>query len=294
MQSAMDETRYWMCLKRRLSDSSRFHLPAASSDYGVSWEEQAFAEDSAGRLGGCVWPPRSYSCTFCRREFRSAQALGGHMNVHRRDRARLKLSPNSQIENNHLQSPLGVQCPPQVHAMVYNSNPSNMAPSSVSPSRVLENRIDHPLIGPSHSSISAQDHKKRFLVSSPPPPPLLDLLSIKVLGVEDSKLERGDLRDGEMSYRCRRDPIITDFGVTSLNLSTRRSNQVNSDEEEEEEMMCSKRRKTDLMLLPFMIKSNSIEKGFHQHEVLEINPGPMEDLDLELRLGGCRPKVMQN
>ncbi|KAG6433234.1 hypothetical protein SASPL_104842 [Salvia splendens] len=40
-----------------------------------------------------VWPPRSYPCTFCRRQFRSAQALGGHMNVHRRDRAKLKQSP---------------------------------------------------------------------------------------------------------------------------------------------------------------------------------------------------------
>ncbi|KAI4368397.1 hypothetical protein MLD38_016956 [Melastoma candidum] len=42
--------------------------------------------------GGLSWPPRSYSCTFCKREFRSAQALGGHMNVHRRDRARLRQS----------------------------------------------------------------------------------------------------------------------------------------------------------------------------------------------------------
>ncbi|CAN6236790.1 unnamed protein product [Urochloa humidicola] len=38
-----------------------------------------------------TWPPRSYPCSFCKREFRSAQALGGHMNVHRRDRARLAL-----------------------------------------------------------------------------------------------------------------------------------------------------------------------------------------------------------
>ncbi|CAN0898360.1 Zinc finger protein 11 [Linum grandiflorum] len=30
-----------------------------------------------------------YVCSFCRRDFRSAQALGGHMNVHRLDRARL-------------------------------------------------------------------------------------------------------------------------------------------------------------------------------------------------------------
>lgn len=58
----------------------------------ASWEEQAFARDAAANanLGGCVWPPRFYTCSFCQREFRSAQALGGHMNVHRRDRARLR------------------------------------------------------------------------------------------------------------------------------------------------------------------------------------------------------------
>ncbi|KAK6929820.1 hypothetical protein RJ641_003914 [Dillenia turbinata] len=44
-------------------------------------------------LSGFSWPPRSYTCSFCKREFRSAQALGGHMNVHRRDRARLRQSP---------------------------------------------------------------------------------------------------------------------------------------------------------------------------------------------------------
>lgn len=60
------------------------------SNNNSSWEEKAFAEDAARILGGCIWPPRSYSCHFCKREFRSAQALGGHMNVHRRDRARLK------------------------------------------------------------------------------------------------------------------------------------------------------------------------------------------------------------
>ncbi|XP_028780660.1 transcriptional regulator SUPERMAN-like [Neltuma alba] len=44
-------------------------------------------------INGFSWPPRSYTCSFCKREFRSAQALGGHMNVHRRDRARLRQSP---------------------------------------------------------------------------------------------------------------------------------------------------------------------------------------------------------
>ncbi|XP_059639160.1 transcriptional regulator SUPERMAN-like [Cornus florida] len=57
-----------------------------------SWEVRAFAEDT-GNVMGTTWPPRSYTCTFCRREFQSAQALGGHMNVHRRDRARLHQTP---------------------------------------------------------------------------------------------------------------------------------------------------------------------------------------------------------
>ncbi|KAJ7979916.1 transcriptional regulator TAC1-like [Quillaja saponaria] len=33
---------------------------------------------------------RSYKCTFCKRGFTNAQALGGHMNIHRKDRAKNK------------------------------------------------------------------------------------------------------------------------------------------------------------------------------------------------------------
>ncbi|KAJ6895532.1 hypothetical protein NC651_021902 [Populus alba x Populus x berolinensis] len=35
---------------------------------------------------------RSYECTFCKRGFSNAQALGGHMNIHRKDKAKLKHS----------------------------------------------------------------------------------------------------------------------------------------------------------------------------------------------------------
>lgn len=62
--------------------------PGSSDEDDYLWEVRAFAEDT-GNIMGTTWPPRSYTCTFCQREFRSAQALGGHMNVHRRDRARL-------------------------------------------------------------------------------------------------------------------------------------------------------------------------------------------------------------
>ncbi|KAK9158868.1 hypothetical protein Scep_005442 [Stephania cephalantha] len=40
---------------------------------------------------------RSYECNFCKRGFSNAQALGGHMNIHRKDRAKLK-----QPSSNHI------------------------------------------------------------------------------------------------------------------------------------------------------------------------------------------------
>lgn len=39
---------------------------------------------------------RSYTCAFCQRGFSNAQALGGHMNIHRRDRAKLKQAVDDQ------------------------------------------------------------------------------------------------------------------------------------------------------------------------------------------------------
>lgn len=37
----------------------------------------------------------SYDCVFCKRGFTTAQALGGHMNIHRKDRAKAKPPPPS-------------------------------------------------------------------------------------------------------------------------------------------------------------------------------------------------------
>lgn len=42
---------------------------------------------------------RSYDCVFCKRGFSSAQALGGHMNIHRRDRARIRDSNTSPMQS---------------------------------------------------------------------------------------------------------------------------------------------------------------------------------------------------
>ncbi|PWA84614.1 hypothetical protein CTI12_AA005600 [Artemisia annua] len=44
---------------------------------------------------GISFPQRNFMCNFCNKEYKSPQALGGHMNVHRKDRARLYSSPPS-------------------------------------------------------------------------------------------------------------------------------------------------------------------------------------------------------
>ncbi|PSR95087.1 Transcriptional regulator like [Actinidia chinensis var. chinensis] len=50
---------------------------------------------------------RSYECNFCKRGFCNAQALGGHMNIHRKDKAKLKQTTTStqQLQNPIFYSP---------------------------------------------------------------------------------------------------------------------------------------------------------------------------------------------
>ncbi|XP_018475593.1 probable transcriptional regulator RABBIT EARS [Raphanus sativus] len=85
--------RSYVCVMERDKSSMSMKLRPVATRQSL-WpfgRDRAFAEiEEYGGGGGCMWPPRSYTCSFCGRDFKSAQALGGHMNVHRRDRARLK------------------------------------------------------------------------------------------------------------------------------------------------------------------------------------------------------------
>lgn len=59
----------------------------------TSSEEEKDRDDNSGT------GKRSYECTFCKRGFTNAQALGGHMNIHRKDRAKAKQLPNQYRSN---------------------------------------------------------------------------------------------------------------------------------------------------------------------------------------------------
>ena len=58
-----------------------------NSETSSEENDQQVKEDTATTTN-----KRSYECTFCKRGFTNAQALGGHMNIHRKDRAKAKQS----------------------------------------------------------------------------------------------------------------------------------------------------------------------------------------------------------
>jgi len=89
----------------------------------TSSEENDRLEQVKDDMGGTK---RSYECTFCRRGFTNAQALGGHMNMHRKDRAKAKqirspsLAKKSKeedyIPSRHISS---VSCEPSKYSTVF-------------------------------------------------------------------------------------------------------------------------------------------------------------------------------
>ncbi|KAI9119360.1 hypothetical protein K1719_010035 [Acacia pycnantha] len=53
-----------------------------------SWSEESGDDRSEHNEERGISTGRSYGCVFCKRGFTTAQALGGHMNIHRKDRAK--------------------------------------------------------------------------------------------------------------------------------------------------------------------------------------------------------------
>ncbi|CAL9154972.1 unnamed protein product [Musa hybrid cultivar] len=66
-------------------------------DATASSEETSSAEPTGHDDAGTKRP--YYECTFCKRGFSNAQALGGHMNIHRKDRARERPSVLERTED---------------------------------------------------------------------------------------------------------------------------------------------------------------------------------------------------
>ncbi|XP_058767528.1 transcriptional regulator SUPERMAN-like [Vicia villosa] len=139
------------------------------------------------------WPPRSYTCSFCRKEFKSAQALGGHMNVHRRDRARLRQSspPTTHHE-------LQTQTQTQGSSMLnLNNNPTN-------PNNFFSNSS---LLQPCSSSSSSSLATTLKPITCTLPLFVVDGIllnpSLSAMTSEKSKMEECDVFACEDNHECR-------------------------------------------------------------------------------------------
>lgn len=77
---------------RRLPSHFKMEKNPSNSDKSSPDREEKLNEDTTG-VG------RSYECTYCKRGFTNAQALGGHMNIHRKDKAKAKKKNQDESSN---------------------------------------------------------------------------------------------------------------------------------------------------------------------------------------------------
>jgi hypothetical protein len=280
---------------------------SSSTSYHESCEERAFAEDSAEHLGGCIWPPRSYSCSFCGREFRSAQALGGHMNVHRRDRARLKLAgvPDDGASDNQIVSPCQrymIQSCRQIASLqhAYVTNPNDRSPDTKSdPLRSVVD--DHPSISLVQATAAGNVWHNQLL-SAPPAslPTWIDSGKRKVFR-DAPQTSNNHARPAEKMRSNQELPVGSrGYKLSTLGCCTRRDFREGSEDGHSVHVGC-KRGRIDLETSPLIPCSFSRkhqqdeedngEEQPNDPKVLKLCPSSqVEELDLELRLG-VSPKV---
>ncbi|KAF5466000.1 hypothetical protein F2P56_015959 [Juglans regia] len=143
-------------------------------------DSQSYGDDY---VNGLSWPPRSYTCNFCKREFKSAQALGGHMNVHRRDRARLRQSPPRDGQYPFL----NLNCNPNPKFSPSSSSSLSSPSTRLTPFAFPLPSFISPTLSPltSPSSASPNEVQKWGLVSS-----LFDSLSPKSMDLTKLKSEK--------------------------------------------------------------------------------------------------------
>ncbi|KAL1329766.1 hypothetical protein AAHE18_12G064800 [Arachis hypogaea] len=101
------------------SSSSFVVISSSSEETDRSSYEQAGDHQEMGT-------GRSYECVFCKRGFTTAQALGGHMNIHRKDRAnnkaKIPASSSSKVDDENYYADLGHYSSPIPSYLARNGN----------------------------------------------------------------------------------------------------------------------------------------------------------------------------
>ncbi|KEH30185.1 putative transcription factor C2H2 family [Medicago truncatula] len=116
--------------------------------------------------------PRSYECNFCKRGFSNAQALGGHMNIHRKDKAKLKQQSSTNYQT-QLPSNLEGSSSEDLNKLLPNLNTnivSQQAPSRGDEILVTQVRQQLPLFAESptrnETQINPQGQVQREIITT--------------------------------------------------------------------------------------------------------------------------------
>ncbi|XP_058100124.1 transcriptional regulator TAC1-like [Magnolia sinica] len=140
---------------------------------------------------------RSYECTFCKRGFSNAQALGGHMNIHRKDRAKLKQPSNDyQLEVGHTKRDPNPLYGPILTDLMLESEPSDDH---------LRCTIEWPRAHPSEDGPTVGGTQKGELRQLP-------LFVDAPMGSDDRRLV-GHGRDDERRTESRHSPVGADLDL---------------------------------------------------------------------------------
>jgi hypothetical protein len=199
------------------------------------------------------------------------------MNVHRRDRARLRSasSPTDQEASQNNDAPIV----PPVASYLYSVNPNPMADPKIK--HISLNEALSPHSSCSQPSILVRQNWSDNFVVSP--------------------VNRGIHKENSQSnstVQLIRDLMPARKLVDNLDEFVRvRENEPNSKKRElpdegDEDIIITKRRKVDRVGSSFVINSPSCNQERVEIGLLALCPGPDEELDLELRLGGV-PKINQ-
>lgn len=201
------------------------------------------------------------------------------MNVHRRDRARLRSasSPTDQEASQNNDAP----AVPPVASYLYSINPNPKIDPKIRPNSLNDALSPHS--SSSQSSILVRSNwSENFIISS-----------------VNQGLHKENSRSNS-SVQLIRDLMPTKKLLNLDELVRAREDEPNSkkrqlpDETDDvEDIIISKRRKVDLIGSPFVINPPSYnQQGLEIGTLLALCPGPDEELDLELRLGAV-PKIKQ-
>ncbi|KAL1367496.1 hypothetical protein HN51_021565 [Arachis hypogaea] len=184
-------------------EGKNYYMKNKNTSSSTTHNNNSFEEHYSWETSSSTRPTRSYACSFCKREFKSAQALGGHMNVHRRDRARLR---SSWISNHTPKPNLNPNPNPNPTTTLVSSSSSPLSNDPInncshispiySPNCCL-NLSSSSSPSPNLASITrSEDKKPRLIISTPQVLPLVMNSPQNMVMMMSKKSKSGDFVGG--------------------------------------------------------------------------------------------------